>query len=99
MRLASELMEWRSVVVAELGDQEAVAVHLVDHAVFVIDASRPVAREGMTEGFGLADSVKGGAAGLLDEKVDPLGQLGVCSVPVQVMLLSFPCVQAVDGVH
>jgi hypothetical protein len=31
-------MGWCSVVIAELGNQQAVAINLVDHSVFVIDA-------------------------------------------------------------
>ncbi len=32
-----------SVVIAQLGNQQAVAIHLIDHPMFFVDAPRPIA--------------------------------------------------------
>src|SRR5664280_2470759 len=59
---------------------------LVDEAVLVCDASRPVALRPMSEWLGLTDSVVAVAGDVLDQGVDPFERLAVLTLPPQIVL-------------
>src|SRR5450830_596494 len=83
---------WASGRVAKAAgrDPDLVADDLVDQAVLVGDAPRPVPVQAMLERLGLADSLMGrvltGASrDVLEQLVDPLEDPAVLDLPVQVV--------------
>lgn len=74
------------VVITQLGDEERLPHHLVNDAVLIIDAPRPVPRQRMLQRLRLADAGKGRPRNLPDERVDALEQFLIGLLPVQVIL-------------
>ena len=74
------------IVEAQLRDPELIANDSVDHAVFTIDSARPVTLQGMLQRLRLADAGKRLAHDLLDKLVDPPEPLGICLLPIQILL-------------
>ena len=64
-----------SVVIAQLSDQKAVDIHLVDQPMFFVDPPRPVARKGVPEWLRFTGPIAWGSAGFLDQGMDALKQL------------------------
>src|SRR4249920_3813566 len=62
----------RSVMVSGLHDDEFILTELVDEAVFIGDAARPVAGEVVGEAFGLSDALSRVPRSFLDHAVDAL---------------------------
>ena len=73
-------------MIAKLRYEEGVLLDLVDDAVFIGDAAGPVAGEGVFEGFGLALADKRHALYVADQQVDPLHDLFIVFLPVEVVL-------------
>jgi len=91
------LVLWdRSVVVAQLSDQDGVAFDLVHEAMLVGDAAGPVAGQRVLQRFGLADALEGSPLNVTDEGVDALYYLTVRLLPVEVL---FPRVLREDELH
>ena len=94
--VASSLNAWswgsraviHSVVIAQLGDQQAVASHLVDHPMFFVDPSLPETGKGMPERLRFAGPFEWGPAGFLDQGMDALEQLLIGGLPMEVVLPS-----------
>src|ERR1019366_4428990 len=59
---------------------------LVDEAVLVCDASRPIALKPMSEWLRLTDPVVAVASDVLDQGVDPFERLAVLTLPPQIVL-------------
>src|ERR1035437_2185666 len=59
---------------------------LVDEAVHVCDASRPIALKPMSEWLRLTDPVVAVASDVLDQGVDPFERLAVLTLPPQIVL-------------
>ena len=53
----------RSVVIAELGDEQRVRFNLVDNPMFICDTARPVPRQAMFQRLGLANPSERGTLG------------------------------------
>ena len=85
-----------SVVVAELGDEYRFFRDFVDNAVFVVDATGPVAGQCVAQGFGFADALEGLALDFLDEGIDSQEHLAVGLLPVKIIL---PGVLREDALH
>jgi hypothetical protein len=66
----------------------ALASDAVDEAVLFGDPARPETRQFVAKRFRLADPGEGAAGDLLDQLVDPGGELCVGLLPVQIMFLS-----------
>lgn len=74
------------IVIPKLRDENRVALDLIDNPVLVIDAPRPVAREGVFQWLRLAEPAERLSLNVSDESVDPRQDLPVDPLPVQVLL-------------
>lgn len=75
-----------SVVISATRDANLAVNDLVNKAVFVSDAARPVARQPALERLGLADSLVSVPADLLDELVDAFECATILGLPPYVIL-------------
>ena len=75
-------------MVPALQDHEAVAVDAVHEAVFLGDPARPASAEDVSQGLWFAGAGVGSAKGLPQQIVDPLQELPVGLLPVEVVLPS-----------
>lgn len=73
-------------MIAQLGNQQAVAIHLVDHSMFFVDPPRPEAGKGVPERLRFAGPFEWGPAGFLDQDMDALEQLSIGGLPMEVVL-------------
>ena len=73
-------------MITQLRDKNGVLGRPVDEAVFVIDASRPVAGKAVLEGFGFAGAGEGVTHDLMDEPIDAVEHLPVGLLPVEIVL-------------
>jgi hypothetical protein len=85
-----------SIVISELCKMEEILVDLVDHPVFIGDATGPVSGQAMFQGLGLTSAVKGSTLYFLNEFVDTLKDLSVSPLPVEVI---FPGMLGEDDPH
>ena len=76
------------VVIVQLGDQELALIDFVNHAMFFVDAARPVAGKVVFEGLGFSDAFEGVALSVFDESRDAFGHAAVLVDPVAKV---FPC--------
>lgn len=73
-------------MIAELGNDKGIVLDLVDDAMFIGDASRPVSGKSVFEGFRLADSLVGQALNVTNEGVDPDGDLFIGFLPIEIFI-------------
>ena len=72
-------------MVSELGDVDGAPLSPVYDAVFLGDAAQPVTGKGVAKRLRLADPFKGKPADFLEEDVDPLQNLPVRFLPVEIL--------------
>ncbi len=73
-------------MVSKLCNEKITIFDFVNHAVFVIDAPRPVTREGVFERFWFTDASEWLTLDFIDQLVDALNHLSVLFLPVEVIL-------------
>ena len=83
-------------VTAQVGEQQRIAVDLVDHAVLVGDPARPETGQRVPQRLGFADARERFPPGLVDRLVDALDDSSVVLFPVQAIV---PCFGGKDELH
>lgn len=73
-------------MISQLGDEDGVIFYLVDEAMFRRDASRPVTREIMLQGFGLTDALILVFLNIPDQIIDAFEDFFVRFLPVEIIL-------------
>lgn len=72
-------------MVSRLSDENGIALHFVDEAMFVIDSSGPVSAQCVTQRLGFSGSFKRGTDNLLDELIDSLKQFPIRLLPLEIV--------------
>jgi hypothetical protein len=85
-----------SVMISALREKYGSAFDLVHETMLVIDSTRPIAREAVFEGLRFAESLKRRAGDVLDQVIDPLEELSIGALPIEVVV---PGVFRKDDLH
>lgn len=72
-----------------LGDNDVFIIHLIDDAVFAVDAAAPPSAVLMAQRLRFADAVKGASADIRNQCIDFLQGLFILHLPVNVILPAF----------
>jgi len=83
-------------VIAKLGKKEGICLNLINNAMFLIDAPRPVARQAMFQRLGLTNTLERGTLDFFNENIDALEEFSVCALPIEII---FPSMLRENELH
>jgi hypothetical protein len=72
----------KSVVIAQLSDEQCISINLIDHSMLICDAPGPVPSQAMFQWLRLTNTFKGCPLALLDEQIDALEDFPVSALPI-----------------